>query len=118
MVSVPVGAEGKWGHLLAEVHTAGNQVPGEGCDLTAQLWGMGGECSLVTVGDKQIGVTMKPTKDDRFDQWAAYRYPDGTVVFIAQARTYAYTGLPALANLPFTPQQLAELATDPKFHLT
>lgn len=117
MVSIPVGANGKWGHLLAEVHTAGNQVRGEGCDLTTKLWGMGGECELVTVGGKQVGVAIRPTGDNRFDQWAAYRHPDGTVVFIAQAKTYDMTGLTPLTTLPFTPEQLATLAMDPKFHL-
>lgn len=118
MVSIPVGANGKWGRLLAEVHTAGNLVPGDGCALTAKFWGMGGECQLVTVGDKQVGVAIRPTGDDRFDQWAGYRHPDGTVVFIAQARMYQMAGLPELAGVPLTPQQLAELAADPKFHLS
>jgi hypothetical protein len=117
MVSIPVGANGKWGKLLAEVHTAGNKVEGDGCALTATFWGMGGDCQLITVGDKQVGVAVRPTGDDRFDQWASYRHPDGTVVYVAQAKTYFMSGLPGLAELPLTPEQLAALVVDPKFRL-
>lgn len=117
-VSIPIGAEGKWGQLMVQVVTAGNQLPDTGCGLTTQLWGLGGECSLVPVGGKELGVAIHPTGDTRFDQWAGYRHLDGTVVFIAQAKTYSRSGLPGLTNLPFTPQQLAELAMDPKFRLS
>jgi hypothetical protein len=117
MVVVPVGANGKWGRVAVEVHTPGGRDEGEGCDLTAKFWGMGGQCELVPVGDKQVGVAVRPTSDERFDQWAGYRHPDGTVVFVGQAKSYFMTGLPATTELPFTPQQLAALAADPKFHL-
>jgi hypothetical protein len=46
---------------------------------------MGGDCQVVTVGAVQVGVVVQPTGDDRFDQWAAYRHPDGVVVFVAQS---------------------------------
>jgi hypothetical protein len=117
MVSIPIGANGKWGKLLAEVHTAGNQIPGEGCALTTQLWGMGGQCSLITVGGKDLGIATGPANNVQFDQWTSYRHPDGTIVYIAQAKTYNFSGLHSLTTLPLTPQQLAELAMDPKFHL-
>ena len=116
MVSIPVGTNGKWGQLLVEVHTAGNSVSGEGCALTATFWGMGGHCQSITVGDKQVGVAQ-PTGDDRCDQWASYRHPDGTVVYLAQAKTYRNSGLPSLAELPLTPEQLTALVVEPKFHL-
>jgi len=73
------------GRMLAEVHTAPNTLPTDPCALAKQLWGMGGNCEVVMVGDKQVGVVVTPGQDRRFDQWAAYRHPDGVVVFIAQA---------------------------------
>ena len=118
MAAIPIGANGKWGQFVVEVTTPGNRSEGDGCALTTQFWNMGGDCQLVPVGDKQIGVVVRPTGDDRFDQWASYRHPDGTVVFVAQAKSYFMTGLPAATELPFTPQQLAGLAADPKFHVS
>ncbi|WIM93977.1 hypothetical protein ACTOB_005975 [Actinoplanes oblitus] len=55
--------------------------------------------------------------DRRPEQSAAYRYPDGTVVFVGQTRgdtfgAVADTTGPELAELPFTAAQLARLATD------
>lgn len=117
MVSIPIGANGKWGHFVVQVTTPGNRYEGDGCELTTKFWGMGGECQLVPADGEQIGVVMRPTGDDRLDQWAGYRHPDGTVVFVAQARSYFGTGLPGTTELPFTLQQLAALAADPKFHL-
>jgi hypothetical protein len=115
---LPVGGNGKWGRVAVEVHTPGNEDQDDGCALTARFWGLGGNCQLVSVGDRQIGVSQA-TAGDRadFDQWAGYRYPDGTVVFVAQATTYAMSGLPEITALPYTPQQLAALAMDPRFHL-
>ena len=104
------------GHLTAEVYTANNPLPTEPCALAGQFWGMGGVCQVVTVGTAQVGVAVQPTNDDRFDQWAAYRYPDGVVVFIAQGRTFD-AGLTSLASLPFTVAELATLATNAQFHL-
>jgi hypothetical protein len=118
MAAIPIGANGKWGQFVVQVTTPGNRFEGDGCALTTQFWNMGGDCQLVPVGDKQIGVVVRPTSDDRFDQWTSYRHPDGTVVFVAQAKSYFMTGLPATTELPFTPQQLAALAADSKFHLT
>ena len=76
---------------------------------------MEGKCSLVPVDGKQVGVSTEPTGDTRFDQWASYKHPDGTVVFLAQGKTFGGTDLPGLTTLPFTVDQLAHLATDPKF---
>jgi hypothetical protein len=104
------------GHLTVEVHTANNSLPTEPCALVAQFWGMGGVCQVVTVGTVQIGVAVQPTADHRFDQWAAYRYPDGVVVFVAQGRTFD-ASRPSLTSLPYTVTQLAALATNSAFHL-
>jgi hypothetical protein len=64
-------------------------------------------------------VTL-PAGTDRVDQWAAYRHPDGTVVFLSQSRTASTTptDLKPLKNLPLSQQQLATLAADKRFHLS
>ncbi|TDB79440.1 hypothetical protein [Micromonospora sp. KC721] len=110
-------AEGKrQGNLLVEVHTAGNELPTEPCALAQRFWGMKGECQAVTAGARKVGVVVRPTGDDRFDQWAAYRHPDGVVVFVAQSRG-SNGGATELPKLPFSVEQLAALATDDRFHL-
>ncbi len=109
------------GGLLAEVHTAGNTLPAEPCALTRMFWGMTGDCQIESVGSAQVGVVVRATGPDRrYDQWAAYRHPDGVVVFVAQTAKPTYGAEPAqpLTKLPFTVQQLATLATSEKLHLT
>lgn len=118
LVTIPVGGNGKWGKLLAQVVSLGNQLPADDpCALSRQLWGMSGNCVPVSVGDKQVGVVTGTGDRTQLDMWAGYRHPDGTVVFVGQAKTYFMTGLPGLAEEPFTSQQLAALAVDPKFRL-
>jgi hypothetical protein len=103
---------------VAEVHTKDNGLPPEPCALAGQFWGMGGTCEVVTVGTAKVGV-VKAGGDSRIDQWAAYRYADGVVVYVAQSRTASNGDQnPApLTDLPLTEQQLAALATDARFHL-
>ncbi|MEU7757551.1 MULTISPECIES: hypothetical protein [Micromonospora] len=114
LASVDV-AKGTWkGRLLTEVHTAGNVLPSEPCALAREFWGMGGECQPVTVGDATVGVVVRPGADDRFDQWAAYRHPDGVVVFVAQG---AYDRQAPASPLPFTARDLAAVAVDERLHL-
>ncbi|NES13863.1 MULTISPECIES: hypothetical protein [Micromonospora] len=104
------------GRVLVEVYTRGNRLPTEPCALTREFWGMQGQCQVVTVGATKVGVVVRPTTDRRFEQWSAYRHPDGVVTFVAQAPTF---GSPrqGLAELPFTVPQLATLAMDERFHL-
>jgi hypothetical protein len=109
------------GGLLAEVHTAGNTMPAEPCALTHEFWGMTGECRVVGVGSAQVGVVIRATGPDRrYDQWAAYRHPDGVVVFVAQTAKPSFGTEPSqsLTRPPFTVEQLAALATSQKLHLT
>jgi hypothetical protein len=109
------------GELMVEVYTAGNQLPTDPCALTLSLWGLRGDCEPVTVGTAQVGVVVRSTGDDRrLDQWAAYRHPDGVVVFVAQAARPVAAGEQqlGLTTLPFTGPQLAALATSEKLHLT
>jgi hypothetical protein len=105
------------GRVLAEVHTPGNTLPTESCELARAFWGMGGGCQVVTVGTTLVGVaTPQPGGDSRFDQWAAVRHQDGVVVFVAQSVRFD-DARPALAALPFSTEQLAALAADDQLHL-
>jgi hypothetical protein len=123
MATAQVTKAGGTGHLAVEVHAAGNAfTAATGCELTTQFWGMGGHCELVSVNGVQIGVVDRPGSDDRFDQWAAYRYPDGTVVFVAQGKvSQSMAETPAvtqpLTDLPYTVDQLAALSMRPEFHV-
>ncbi|MEU4675668.1 hypothetical protein [Micromonospora sp. NPDC023737] len=116
MSSAALAQGDRTGRLLVETHTAGNELPSEPCALARGFWGMQGECQVVTVETAQVGVVARPTVDDRFDQWAAYRHPDGVVVFVAQGRTLD-ANEPGLVTLPFSLRQLAGLAVDERFHL-
>jgi len=104
------------GRVAVEVYTRGNELPTEPCALTQRFWGMEGECQVVTVGSAKVGVVVRPTIDRRFEQWSAYRRPDGVVTFVAQS---LFSGSPknGLEELPFTVPQLAALAMDERFHL-
>ncbi len=119
LASVAVAKDGRTGRLLAEVHTPGNGLPSEPCALARQFWGMGGDCEVVTAKGVEVGVVARPGSDGRLDQWAAYRHPDGVVVYVAQSRRSANVeNAPApLTKLPLTVSQLAALAVDERFHL-
>ena len=108
------------GQLLVEVHTAGNGLASEPCALAQQFWNMKGTCEVVTVGRAKVGVVTKPAADHRLDQWAAYRYPDGIVVFVAQGRnaTMGDSRWAPLPKVPMTVRQLAAVAVDTRFHLS
>jgi hypothetical protein len=118
---VKTDGTGATGTLIVEVITAGNTYPTGACEVTQRMWGIKGTCEVVDVGGKQVGLlTSDGTGDQkRFDQLAAYRYDDGTVVFIAQAMKYSSDASqpPALDDQPLTKTQLTTLATDPMFHL-
>jgi hypothetical protein len=101
------------GELLVDVRSPGGAT-GDGCGITSPVWGMTGDCTEVAVGDKRVAV-VDITSDNRFNQWAGYRYEDGTVVFVAQSLSHYGVGKPALDALPFTSEQLAALACDPRF---
>lgn len=110
------------GKMIAEVATPGRDLPTEPCQLAQTFWGMqADECEVVDVGTAKVGVVVRPSEwDQRLDQWAAYRHPDGTVVYVGQAKLNfsAAEKRPPLAKLPLTVQQLATLATQPQFRLS
>ena len=118
--SAAVAKDGDTGRLMAEVHTKRKGLPSDPCGLAQTFWGMKGQCQVVTVGKAKVGVVVKAGEDKRLDQWAAYRYPDGLVVYVAQSRKATNDDKPTLAplsKLPLTVEQLAALAADPRFHI-
>jgi hypothetical protein len=115
--STSVVKDGRTGRLLAKVQTAGNGLPAEPCEVTKTLWRMGGECRLVQTSVGNVGVVIEPTGDNRLDQWAAYRHPDGLVVYIAQSKTTSQGNDAPLTELPLTVEQLANLVIDQRFRL-
>jgi hypothetical protein len=119
LAQAAIAKGGRAGQLLAEVHTKDNGLPKEPCALARQFWGLKGDCDVVTVGQAKVGVSRVPSGTGGVEQWAAYRHPDGIVVYVAQSRT-ATNGenvQPPLKKLPLTASQLATLATDDRFHL-
>lgn len=119
MASIPVKKDAGVGILLVQSRTPDGKQAGDLCALAQTFWGMPGECSVLDVGGKKVGVVTKNTSGrDDFDQWAAYRHEDGTVIFLAQSLKVHEDGQPPLAQPVFTPQQLAELATSAKFKVS
>lgn len=108
----PVTKGGGVGELTVEVRTPDARETGQGCALT-RFWGGEGTCTEIPVDGKTVGVTT--TDEGPADQWAGYRYEDGTVVYVAQSKADLTWGRPALESLPFTAEQLAALAADPRF---
>ncbi|MFD5830114.1 hypothetical protein [Lentzea sp. NPDC060358] len=118
MAQTPVRKNGRVGRLLAEVSTPDPSAPADPCALAKSFWGMGGQCRVYDVGGLQVGVVQNnPSGRDQFDRWASYRAKDGSTVTIAQDDAYEGGGYPVLEEPVFTEQQLAELATDPRFRV-
>ncbi|WP_306210323.1 hypothetical protein [Actinoplanes sp. RD1] len=118
MAYAAVSKGGRTGELLAEVHTTGNGLPADLCATGRAFWMLGGTCRLVTAGGSKVAVVDGPAGRQP-DQWAAYRHPDGTVVYVAQSRrpSSGTSTAPALQQLPLSPQALAALAVQERFHL-
>ncbi len=110
------------GRVIVEVHTPGNAAPADLCAAAVQFWGIGGSCALRDVRGTPVGVVTR-SEDPRIDQAAAYRYPDGTVVYAAQSKepnNLGMTGNPvagSLPQLPLTVDQLAALVLNPAFKI-
>jgi hypothetical protein len=76
---------------------------------------MGGQCHVVQTHGKAVGVVT--SGKDAFDQYAAYQYPDGTIVWVAQTKAAYSPDLPSLPSDPYTVDELAALTLTPSFHL-
>ncbi|BCY12653.1 hypothetical protein [Actinoplanes sp. L3-i22] len=117
LASVVVTKDRAAGQLDVEVHEPENTLPTDPCALAQSFWGQkAGTCEVVQVGGAKVGVARPPAGDTGVDQYAAYRYADGTVVFVAQARKSIFDK-PALAELPYTTAQLAALTQNKAFHI-
>ncbi len=115
--SIPVQKDKRVGKLLAMSTTPNGKPATDPCTLAKGFWGGTGTCAVVDVAGKKVGVLTAKTGSD-YDQWAAYRYPDGTVVYVAQAKKNDRTDKPSLTQPIYTPHQLAELATSPNFKIS
>ncbi|TDO49008.1 hypothetical protein EV651_122133 [Kribbella sp. VKM Ac-2571] len=115
--SIPVQKDNRVGKLLVMSTTPNGKPATDPCTLAKKFWGGTGTCAVVDVGGKKVGV-LTTKGNDSYDQWAAYRYDDGTVVYFAQAKKSDRTGRSPLTQPVFTGRQLAELAISPKFKIS
>ncbi|MGI5181450.1 hypothetical protein ACQEVZ_34620 [Dactylosporangium sp. CA-152071] len=120
LASTQLGKDGGVGQLLVTVYEPGLvAATGDACAVAGGFWTAPASCKLVTTtAGVTVGVaTGAPGRD--FDQWAAYRYPDGTVVFLAQAKSDDRPGGGdrSLAALPLPEDRLAALVADERFHI-
>ena len=117
MATIPVQKGDRVGKLLVESTTPDGMPATDPCTLARKFWGGTGACTVTDVGGKKVGVLTTNGRGG-FDQWAAYRYDDGTVVFVAQAKKVEDSGRSPLTQPVFTSRRLAELATSAKFKIS
>ena len=115
--SIPVQKDDRIGQLLVQSTTPDGKPAMDPCKLAQKFWGGTGTCTIVDVGGKKVGV-VTTNGHGSYDQWAAYRHDDGTVVYLAQAKHRDDQRRSPLTQPVFTPSQLAELATSPKFKIS
>lgn len=114
---IPVQKDDRVGQLLVESTTPDGKPATDLCKLAKQFWGGTGSCTIMNVGGKKVGVVTDSGRGS-YDQWAAYRYGDGTVVYLAQAKKTDNPARSPLTQPVFTTHQLAELVTSPKFKIS
>ncbi|MEU4195433.1 hypothetical protein AB0E69_26265 [Kribbella sp. NPDC026611] len=117
MATIPVQKDDQVGQLLVQSTTPDGKKATDPCTLAKRFWGGTGACTITNVGGKKVGVLTTNGRGS-YDQWAAYRYDDGTVVYVAQTKKSDNPELSPLTQPVFTPHQLAELATSPKFKIS
>ncbi|WP_328323439.1 hypothetical protein OHA70_30755 [Kribbella sp. NBC_00382] len=117
MATIPVQKDDRVGQLLVMSTTPSGKPATTPCKLALTFWGSTGPCTVVDVDGKKVGVVTAKKGSD-YDQSAAYRYDDGTVVFIAQAKKTDLPGKSPLNQPVFTTQQLAEQVTSAKFKIS
>ncbi|MFF1818143.1 hypothetical protein ACFVWG_12660 [Kribbella sp. NPDC058245] len=115
--TIPVQKDNLVGQLFVQSTTPDGKAATSPCKLAQRFWGGTGTCSIVDVAGKKVGVLTTKGKGS-YDQWAAYRHDDGTVVYLAQAKQSGDEKRPPLKQPVFTAQQLAELVTSPKFKIS
>ncbi|TCC51066.1 hypothetical protein E0H75_13060 [Kribbella capetownensis] len=115
--SIPVETAGRVGRLLVQSTTPDGKPAMDPCKLARKFWSGTGSCAIVDVGGKKVGVVTTNGRGS-YDQWAAYRYGDGTVVYFAQSKKFDRSGRSPLTQPVFTARQLAELVTSAKFKIS
>ena len=115
--SIPVQKDDRVGQLLVQSTTPDGKPAMDPCKLARKFWGGTGTCTIVDVGGKKVGV-VTTNGHGSYDQWAAYRHGDGTVVYFAQTKKSDHPRRSPLTQPVFTPRQLAELATSAKFKIS
>jgi len=114
---IPVQKGSRVGQLAVQSTTPDGKPAAAPCKLVQRFWGGTGTCTAMDVGGKKVGV-LTTNGQGSYDQWAAYRYDDGTVVFVAQAKKTDDESRSPLTQPVFTARQLAELVTSPKFKVS
>ncbi|HEY3561484.1 MAG TPA: hypothetical protein VGL05_28665 [Kribbella sp.] len=112
---IPVQKDDRVGRLLVQSTTPDGKPATTPCKLALRFGA--GSCTVMEAGGKKVGVVTANGRSD-FDQWAAYRYGDGTVVYLAQAKKIDDVERSPLKHPVFTGPQLAELVTSAKFKLS
>jgi hypothetical protein len=115
LAAIPVQKDDRVGTLLVQSTTPNGKPATDPCELT--LWGETGRCTIVDVDGRKVGVVTTNGRGT-FDQSAAYRHDDGTVVQLGQARKSDHPERSPLERPVFTTRQLAELVTSPKFKIS
>lgn len=114
---IPVQKGDGVGRLLVRSTTPDGRPATTPCKLAQQFRGGTGTCTVIDVGGRKVGV-LTIDGGGSYDQWAAYRHDDGTVVYLAQAERSDDEGRSPLTQPVFTSRQLAELATSTKFKIS
>lgn len=115
--AIPVEKAGRVGRLLVQSTTPDGKPATDPCKLARRFGGGTGTCTVVEIGGQKVGVVSSNGRGS-YDQWAAYRHDDGTVVYLAQAEKSGHPGRPPLTQPVFTIHQLAELVTSATFKIS
>ncbi|ONI79790.1 hypothetical protein ALI144C_23910 [Actinosynnema sp. ALI-1.44] len=108
---------GGHGHVIVQVNPPGNEGSSstDVCTLASAFWSSEGPCQTRVVQGKTVGVTTKGERAS-LDNVAAYRYEDGTVVWVAQSKDASSSqSTGSMSQPPLTADQLAQLALNPAF---
>ncbi|HET6297214.1 MAG TPA: hypothetical protein VFG33_27765 [Kribbella sp.] len=116
MATIPVQKDDTVGKLLVKSTTPDGKPAIDPCKLAQKFWDGTGTCTIVDVDGKKVGVVTNGRGS--YDQWAAYRHDDGTVVYLAQAKRSDDPKRSPLTRPVFTNTQLAELVTSAKLKIS
>ncbi|MFI5694707.1 hypothetical protein ACIA58_22830 [Kribbella sp. NPDC051586] len=117
MAVIPVQKDDRVGQLFVQSTTPDGKPATDLCKLARGFGGGTGTCAVVDAGGKKVAV-LTTKGDARYDQWAAYRYDDGTVVYLAQTKESDNPSRSPLSQPVFTSQQLADMVLSPKFKIS